>query len=114
MRYTKAEFDSFEAEINRLMDKWHLGDQDLRVVHGATTDDAIGECSCSEGGTVITLKKKPFRAEFKVDVLRLARHEFMHALLFRFSDVSSRRYVTSDNVLDEEERLCRMAEGGLE
>ncbi len=112
MKTTKAQFNTFKAEIHRLKDKWGMSDTNIQIYHKDLCGSAAQMEHFSNGRVSISLATK-IGEGFEHDPIRLARHEFMHALLSQYAHLAESRYVTQDQLIGAEEAVCRMAEVGL-
>ena len=113
-KVTKAEFAEFKGEIERLVNLWGVSDLEYVIeLSEISKDDQAQMESYGDGYIKITMNTK-INKEIPLNPLKLARHEFMHSLLFKYVTLAEKRFLSSDELLSEEEHLCRLAENGME
>lgn len=110
MKTTKKQFNLFKSECLRLMDEFHLNDWDIYFEWGDTDDaDArsylkgyCGNITIAFSNDVYFVDRNP--TEY---IKELAKHEIIHCLLGKYSYLARRRYISEQELDNEEEHLVR-------
>lgn len=112
MKTTKKHFETFIAEVKRLMDKWELNNWQVAFEHKKmnTCNAKIRPQLCNYKASFAFSTDNDFdyvnhgcnKTEY---IKRIAMHEVIHLLLSRLSVVGQSRYITDAELEEAEEEL---------
>ena len=107
---TKAHFELYKKHCLDYMDKYQLGDYSV-VFEWKDTGNVESRCAIDGvvGNVTYCLSKEipMFDRDVEKVIQDLAKHEVLHCLLGRYSNLASNRYISADELDSEEEHLIR-------
>lgn len=98
MKTTKKDFECFKKACKEYQDKWHLGGWDLVFLHSKCGDAYATTAKDLEAmNATITFcidwGKETLRSYNKKQIKLIAKHEMLHILLGRLSELGQYRYL---------------------
>jgi hypothetical protein len=108
---TRKDFEIFKKEFLRWVDKFGLKGYRL-LFHHEPLDDNYAEILTSEESktAIISLNSKPSKNAYYYKPQVHAKHEAIHLFLSRFQNLAGSRYLQSDDITEEVEKLVRILE----
>ena len=112
---TKKHFEIFKNECQKWIDKFQLNGWKIYFEYGGTNKNSYSTIRNNLIGHVATIS---FTKEWSMvginninkGIKETAKHEIIHLLLARFSEIGSARYTTNDEFYEAEEELVRKLE----
>ena len=107
---TKEQYELFKSECRKWIDKFQLNDYDVYFKWEDIDDaDARSYIQGSHGNVTITFGEDiDFVDRDPTDYIKqIAKHEVIHSLLGRYTRLAEDRYVSEQELDNEEEHLVR-------
>jgi hypothetical protein len=110
MKTTKKQYDTFVNECVRLQKEWGLINWHIYFEHTDKVNGYADIGTCTNYVCTVRMAKSIDKEEVKhFDPIKSARHEMIHLILGRLSDLAkSRNYTSSDYFDAEEECVLRL------
>ena len=112
MKTTNKHFQIFQKEVHRLFDLYELNNWDLRFEHKSLgTADARANFNLKQYAATIALGTNisfgGFKEEMKIEeyIKECAKHEVLHCLVARVSNLARERFIDSEEFYSAEEEL---------
>ena len=110
MTTTLKQYELFKIECRKWIDKFQLNDYDVYFKWEDIDDaDARSEIQGSYGNVTITFSEDIDFVDRKPDeyIKEIAKHEIIHCLIGRYTGLAENRYVSKQELDNEEEHLVR-------
>jgi hypothetical protein len=112
MKITKKHYELFKKECLLLMDKYQLNDYNVffELKELENSDARTSSQICGNVTYALNNEIQPFQYDTNYFIKKLAKHEVIHCLIARFSILATSRFVSEEELNDEEEHLVRKLE----
>jgi len=116
-RATKAEFNRYKAEIERLIKKLGFGDWEYRVIFETPSNPNLrASFECNDAHTFAYFYYNPLQykpADGPGRVEKTARHEIAHMITSRLDMLAHTRFCSPDEIALEMEKIATILQNVL-